>query len=82
MNTDELKKPAAKRIFRGWIEDWETELLMKNDPVAEAQLLVKYKGLVFMDHNYNTTYTIHEKIWSFRGRTEGRISMVGGPGLR
>ena len=68
MNTDELKKPAAKRIFRGWIEDWETDLLMKNDPVAEAQLLEKYKGLVFMDPNYDTTYTIHDKNLEFQRR--------------
>ena len=77
MDTSELKKPAANRIFRAWIEDWETELLMKNDPVAEAQLLEKYKGLVFVDPNYGTTYTIHDKNLEFQRRNR-RQNIDGG----
>ena len=78
MNTSELKKPAAKHIFRAWVEDWEKKLLLQNDPVAEAQLLEKYKGLVFVDPNYDRTYTIHDKIWSFKGGTKKGGSTVGG----
>ncbi len=42
-----LKEPAVQRMFRAYVEDWEQEDRMKNDCVAEARLLVKYKGLVF-----------------------------------
>ena len=50
---------------------------MKNDPVAEAQLLEKYKGLVFVDPNYGTTYTIHDKNLEFQRRNR-RQNIDGG----
>ena len=47
VDTSELKSAAITREFRGWIEDWEKPLIKKNDCVAEARLLEKYKGLKF-----------------------------------
>ena len=70
MNVEDLKKPAATRVFRAWIEDWEKDLIMQNDCVAEARLLEKYKDLVFIDPNFGTTYTIHDENleWKRRNR--------------
>ena len=68
MKVEDLKKPATKRVFRAWIEDWEKDLIMQNDCVAEAQLLEKYKGLVFVDPNFGTTYTIHDKKLDWKRR--------------
>ena len=47
MDIQALQKPAYHRTFHAWIEDWEEKLLVTNDSVAEATLLVKYKGLSF-----------------------------------
>ena len=38
-----------KRIFRAWLEAWETEVIKKQDPVNEAKLLQKYGGLMWLD---------------------------------
>jgi hypothetical protein len=46
-----LKGPVIERIFWAWVEDWEEEAQKKNDCVAEAHLLAKYKGLIFHDPN-------------------------------
>ena len=70
MDTGELKKPAATRIFRAWLEDWEEEMLRQNDPVAEAQLLEKYKNLVFHDPDNDTTYTVHDKNLEYHRRNK------------
>ena len=35
------------------MEDWEEESRKKNDCVAEAKLLAKYRGLVFRDPDTN-----------------------------
>jgi hypothetical protein len=32
-----------------WVEDWKTPLLKKNDPIAEAKLDEKYKGMHLID---------------------------------
>jgi hypothetical protein len=34
-----------------WVEDWETPLLKKNDPIAEAKLSDKYKGMHIINEN-------------------------------
>ena len=78
MDPGELKKPAARRIFHAWLEDWEEEMLLQNDPVAEAQLLEKYKNLVFHDPDNDTTYTYMTKIWSIPGGTRRKGLMVDG----
>ncbi len=49
VNTKALKEPATEHVFGAWVEDWEVELRYKNDSIAEACLLQKYKGLVFVD---------------------------------
>ena len=36
-------------------------MAMQNDCIVEAQLLEKYKDIVFIDPNYDGTYTIHDK---------------------
>jgi len=70
----ELKKPAIHRIFRAWIEDWEKDLLLQNDCVAEARLLEKYKDLLFFDIDTNLTYRIWDKNLEFhRKNTKKKI---------
>ena len=49
MDMTTLKEPAIECVFWAWVEDWEEEARKKNDCVNEAQLLAKYKGLVFHD---------------------------------
>ena len=49
---------VPKRIFRGWIEDWEVPLFTQNDAVAKMRLLQKDKGLVFTDDRHEMTHTI------------------------
>ena len=49
MDVAALQEPVTTRIFRAWVEDWEKEELMKNDPVSEARFLEKYKNLLFRD---------------------------------
>jgi hypothetical protein len=64
-----LKEPLVERIFRAWVEDWEEEAQMKNDCVAKAQLLAKYKGLVFCDPDTGKSFSIWEQNMEFcRGR--------------
>jgi len=58
-------------VFHTWLEDWEKEILKKNDCVAEARLLEKYKDLVFFDQGDN--FTVHgDDLWLPRGKDRGR----------
>ncbi len=41
------------------MEEWEKVAIKENDPVAEAQLLEKYKSLVFLDPHTEITFKIH-----------------------
>ncbi len=67
-----LKEPAIEHVFWAWVEDWEEEARKKNDCVAEAQLLAKYKGLVFRDPNLGKSFSIWEQNMEFRrGRSNG-----------
>ena len=67
-----LKEPAVQRVFRAYVEDWEEEDRKKNDCVAEARLLAKYKGLVFVDPDTEKTFSVYEKNMEFRrGRNNG-----------
>jgi hypothetical protein len=67
-----LREPAVKRVFWAWVEDWEEEVRKKNDCVAKAQLLVKYKGLVFRDPDSEKSFLIWEQNMEFhRGRGNG-----------
>ncbi len=59
-------------MFRAWMEDWEEEARKKTDCVCEAQLLSKYKGLVFHDPDTLKTHYICEDNMEFRrGRGHG-----------
>ena len=63
-----LKEPAFQRIFRAYVEVWEQDDQKKNDCVAEARLLVKYKGLLFVDLDTGKTFSVYmRRIWSFVG---------------
>ena len=67
-----FKEPAVQRIFRAFVEDWEQEDRKKNDCVAEARLLVKYRCLVFVDPDTEKTFSVYEKNMEFRrGRNNG-----------
>jgi hypothetical protein len=60
-----FKEPAVQRIFRAFVEDWEQEDRKKNDCVAEARLLAKYRGLVFVDPVTEKTFSVYEKNMEF-----------------
>jgi hypothetical protein len=67
-----LKEPVVHRIFRAYVEEWEQEDRKKNDCVAEARLLAKYKGLVFVDPDTEMTFSVYEKNMEFRrGKNNG-----------
>ena len=72
IDTGALKVREVQRVFRAWVEDWEQEARKKNDCVCEAQLLAKYKGLVFRDPDTLRTFYICEDNMEFRrGRENG-----------
>ena len=67
-----LKEKEIERVFRAWVEDWEEEAWNKNDCVAEALLLAKYKGLVFIDPDSGKSFSIWDQNMEFRrGRGNG-----------
>jgi hypothetical protein len=67
-----LKESPVKHIFWAWVEDWEEEAQKKSDCVAEAQLLAKYKGLVFCDLDTGKSFSIWEQNMEFhQGRGNG-----------
>ena len=74
VETDVLKEPAIERIFHAWVEQWEEDIRMKNDPVAEAMLLQKYKNLVFNDPDTKSTMAIWDANMEFRrGKGNGWV---------
>ena len=74
VNTDILKEPAVERIFHAWVEEWEEVARKKNDCVSEAQLLQKYKGLVFHDPDTKKEFSIWPHNMEFRrGRGNGWV---------
>jgi hypothetical protein len=60
-----LKEPPVEHIFQAWVEDWEEKAQKKNDCVAEAQLLAKYKGFVFCDPDTGKSFMIWEQNMEF-----------------
>ncbi len=67
-----LREPAVECVFWAWVEDWEEEAQKKNDCVAEAELLAKYKGLVFRDPDPEKLFSIWGQNMKFRrGRGNG-----------
>ena len=72
VDTNALREPATEHVFHAWVQDWEKEIRFKNDSVAEAHLLQKYKGLVFHDPDTNKTYSIFEENMEYcRGSRNG-----------
>jgi hypothetical protein len=72
VNRNALKEPATEPMFHAWVEDWENDIRTKNDPVAEAHLLHKYKGLVHLDPDPKETFSIYEENMEFcRGNGNG-----------
>ena len=72
VDTMTLREPVVQRVFHAWVEEWEEEDRRKNDPVAEARLLTKYKNLVFNDPDTGATMSIYDKNMEFwRGRGNG-----------
>jgi hypothetical protein len=54
------------------VEDWEEEAQKKHDCVAKAQLLAKYKGLVYRNPNSGLSFSIWEQNMKFhQGRGNG-----------
>lgn len=58
---ENLKQPKIHKIFRGWLEDWEKELLEINGCVVEARLLEMCRDLMFLDSDTIKTF----KVWGF-----------------
>jgi len=72
IDTGALKVRQVERVFRAWVEDWEEEARKKNDCVSEAQLLAKYKGLVFRDPDTQKLYYVCDQNMEFRrGKGQG-----------
>ena len=59
LDLQSLKATVPQRIFRAWVEEWEKAAIMENDPVAEAQLLEKYKNIVFLDPDTEKSWKIY-----------------------
>ena len=72
VDTNILKEPAVQHIFRAWVEDWEQDARKNNYVVAEARLLLKYRGLVFHDPDTDNGFSIYDQNMEFhRGRGNG-----------
>ena len=79
VNTTELKNQSPKRHFRAWIEEWEEDLLKKNDIIAEVRLLEKYKDLVFYDPDNDCIYTVWDKNLEWQRGRNGGWCLIGCP---
>jgi hypothetical protein len=73
-----LKQVQIQLVFCAWVEEWEEVARKKNDCVTEAQLLAKYKGLVFRDPDTNLSFKVWEQNLEFRqGRGGGGWYVIG-----
>ena len=77
VDTNPMKESLKNRIFRVWLEDWEKEILKKDDCVAEAKLLEKYKDLVFYDPDHKVNFTVHGNNLEYRRGREGGWCVIG-----
>jgi len=74
VDTLELKKPAAKRRFKAWIEDWEEEARVNQDEVCMVRLCNKYGNLKFWDPDNKRMCRIHdEDMKFFKGNKRQKI---------
>ncbi len=77
VDSDALKEPQVLRIFKAWVEDWEGEIRMRNEPVVEAQLLQKYQSLVFLDPGTEKTFHVYQGNMEYRrGKGNGRVVLA------
>ena len=67
-----LQEPVTTRIFRAWVEDWEKEELVTNDPVIEARFLEKYKNLCFRFIDTGDIFTVAQQNAEFHRRKGDR----------
>ncbi len=62
-----LKEPPIERVFQAWVKDWVEEAQQKNDCVAKAQLLAKYKVLSSVIPTQGNHFRFGNKMWSSIG---------------
>ncbi len=56
-------------VFYSWIEDWEDEgMNAQGCPILEQQILTKYGGLKWVNHNHGKVFTVHLDNASFQKR--------------
>ena len=74
VDTLELKKPAAIRKFKSWIEDWEEEARLNPGEVNMIRLCEKYKNLKFLDPDTGKMFQISEdQMKFFKGKKKKKI---------
>ena len=74
VDTLELKKPAAIRKFKSWIEDWEEEARLNPGEVNMIRLCEKYKNLKFLDPDTGKMFQISEdQMKFFKGNNNKKI---------
>ena len=72
MDTSELKKKSAPRVFGTWLEDWKKPLIKHNDCISKARLLQKYKNLIFKDPDHEgVTWTVFGGHLEYQSRRAG-----------
>ena len=62
---------VPKRLFNAWIEDWEWDMIMKNNIVAMTRLLQKYGALHWLDSDNDNRLLValvDDMQWSGRGQ--------------
>jgi hypothetical protein len=52
------RKDRPVRKVNAWVEDWEKEIMKKNDQLVEQKLLSKYENLEFVDQEDELRYRI------------------------
>jgi hypothetical protein len=62
---------GPKRVFKGWLEDWEQEIVKKNDVLHEAKLLHKYGGLRWHDIDHDKMFVADTEEMVFHGGRSG-----------
>ena len=74
VDTLELKKPAAIRKFKYWIENWEEEACLNPGEVNKIKLREKYKNLKFLDPDTERMCRISEEQMKFlKGNKKKKI---------
>jgi hypothetical protein len=66
-----LVQLGPKRTFKGWLEDWELEIVKKNDVINEAKLLRKYGGLRWHDVDDDKMFVADSEEMIFHGGRSG-----------